>query len=266
MIVLVEATGTRPAAVSPLVLIAVVPLAACARAWQPARPLLPYLCVMVPVFGIAYILPSLLSGWQPVEGSVLCQTFLNKAVFLVLAAMTAVFLVAGLRFTPREAFLTPGGMSSPNGLRLPGGRSTLNWAAVGPALAGTLLVLFGVPTWLGSGLGLEFFVRLGPFLPLVIGAAAFNALAEEIVYRAGPLATLTRVVGPRQAVLLTSVWFGLAHYFGSVPEGFGGVVQSGVLALVLGWAMVATRGLGWPWILHFAIDLVVFASIAVGSS
>ena len=33
--------------------------------------------------------------------------------------------------------------------------------------------------------------------------------------------------------------------------------------VVLGGAMVATRGLGWPFLVHFAVDLVVFASIAV---
>ena len=45
-------------------------------------------------------------------------------------------------------------------------------------------------------------------------------------------------------------WFGFAHYFGSVPEGALGVIQSGTLALLLGSAMVTTRGLGWPWIIH----------------
>jgi hypothetical protein len=50
---------------------------------------------------------------------------------------------------------------------------------------------------------------------------------------------------------------------GSVPEGPGGVLQSGVLALLLGGAMLATRGLGWPFLIHFAVDFVVFASIAV---
>ncbi|WP_280140577.1 CPBP family glutamic-type intramembrane protease [Geodermatophilus africanus] len=70
-------------------------------------------------------------------------------------------------------------------------------------------------------------------------------------------------LGPRQAVLMTSLWFGLAHYSGSVPDGFAGVLSSGLLALLLGGAMVATRGLGWPFVLHFAVDLVVFAWIAV---
>ena len=121
-------------------------------------------------------------------------------------------------------------------------------------------------TWLDAGLEPAALAGLVPVLPLVIGCAAFNALGEEVVYRSGPLAALVGVVGPRQAVLLTSAWFGLAHYFGSVPEGADGVLQSGVLALLLGGAMVATRGLGWPLLIHFAVDLVVFASIAVLST
>jgi membrane protease YdiL (CAAX protease family) len=100
----------------------------------------------------------------------------------------------------------------------------------------------------------------------VIVCAAFNAFGEEVIYRAGPLATLVGVLGSGHAILMMSVWFGFAHYFNSVPEGAIGVIQSGLLALLLGSAMVATKGLGWPWIIHFAIDAVVFASIAMASA
>ena len=62
---------------------------------------------------------------------------------------------------------------------------------------------------------------------------------------------------------MTSAWFGLAHYYGGIPSGPVGAVQSGLLGLLLGVSMMATRGLGWPVIIHFGIDVVVFASIAV---
>ena len=133
----------------------------------------------------------------------------------------------------------------------------------GPVAAAVLVAVLTSATWLQAGLEPAALERLVLALPLVVGCAALNALGEEVVYRSGPLATLVGVVGPRQAVLMTSVWFGLAHYSGSVPDGFAGVLSSGLLALLLGGAMVATRGLGWPFLVHFAVDLVVFASIAV---
>lgn len=65
---------------------------------------------------------------------------------------------------------------------------------------------------------------------------------------------------------MTSMWFGLSHYYGGTPEGPVGALQAGALALLLGKAMVATKGLGWPWIIHVAMDVVVFASIAVAAT
>jgi membrane protease YdiL (CAAX protease family) len=175
----------------------------------------------------------------------------------------AVFLVKGLGLTRQAAFLTTGNLSAPSTLRLPGMRRTPSWAVVGGIAAVVLFAIMAAVTWLDSGFGPGSLRRLAQLLPLVIACAAFNAIGEEVVYRSGPLATLVDVVGPGQAILLTSAWFGLAHYFDSVPEGAVGVIQSGILALLLGSAMVTTRGLGWPWIIHVALDVVVFASIAM---
>ncbi|MGY1706554.1 CPBP family intramembrane glutamic endopeptidase [Geodermatophilus sp. SYSU D00697] len=184
----------------------------------------------------------------------------------MVAGVVAGLLVAVLRVTPAEAFLTPGRMAAPSGLSLPGTSRTVGWAVLGPCAAVALSALVAAVTWSGTGLDPTGLAALVLLLPWVIGCAAANALGEEVVYRSAPLATLVDVVGSGQAVLLTSVWSGLAHYSGSVPEGFGGVLQSGVLALLLGSAMVATKGLGWPFLLHVAVDLVVFASIALVST
>ena len=263
-ILAVELAGADPRAASWSAPGAAVALFVVAWTWRPARPLLRYLVVMAVVFCVAYLLPPLLSGVMG-GGSDLSDMLWNKTVFLLVASVVAGLLVTVFRMTPREAYLTPGDMAAPSAVRLPGTSRTVSWAVLGPVAAAALFALMATVTWLQTGLGLAAWERLVPLLPLVIGCAAFNALGEEVVYRSGPLATLVSIVGPRQAVLLTSVWFGLAHFSGSVPEGFGGVLQSGVLALLLGSAMVATRGLGWPFLLHFAVDLVVFASLAVVS-
>lgn len=262
-IVAVELTGVRPAAAHWSTLVAVLPLSAVAWRWRPARPLLPYLLVMVIVFCVAYLLLPLLGGWIGGGGSDLSRAFYNKAIFVLVAAIVASLLVQKLGMTASQAFLTRGNMAAPSGARLPGTSRQASWASLGPIAAVALLASLATVTYSDAGLEPTALDRLVASLPLVVGCAAFNALGEEVVYRSGPLATLVGVVGSRHAVLLTSVWFGLAHYFGSVPEGFGGVLQSGVLALLLGSAMVATKGLGWPFLLHFTVDLVVFASIAV---
>lgn len=58
-----------------------------------------------------------------------------------------------------------------------------------------------------------------------------------------------------------SVGFGLGHYCGRIPTGPVGAVHCGVLVLLLGAAMIGTRG--WPALLiHIALGVVVFASIA----
>ena len=265
-IIAVELAGAGSRAASWSAPVAAVALFVVARTWRPARPLLRYLVVMAVVFCVAYLLPPLLSGVIGGGGSDLSDTLWSRTVFLLVAAAVAGLLVTVFRMTPREAYLTPGDMAARSTARLPGTSRPVSWAVLGPVAAAALFALMATVAWLQMGLGPAAWERLAPLLPLVIGCAAFNALGEEVVYRSGPLATLVGVVGPRQAVLLTSVWFGLAHYSGSVPEGFGGVLQSGVLALLLGSAMVATRGLGWPFLLHFAVDLVVFASLAVVST
>jgi hypothetical protein len=42
-----------------------------------------------------------------------------------------------------------------------------------------------------------------------------------------------------------------------LPEGRVGLEYSGLLALLLGKAMLDTRGLGWSWIIHLTIDTVL---------
>ena len=50
------------------------------------------------------------------------------------------------------------------------------------------------------------------WLPLILLSAALNAFGEEGMFRAAPLSALLPVVGPRHALWLTAIWFGLGHY------------------------------------------------------
>jgi membrane protease YdiL (CAAX protease family) len=264
-VVLVPVTRTGPGPIYPWLLVAGGLLSAATWVWQPARALRRYFLVMTAVFAVAYVLPPLLSGWTTGRGGALTEALLFRTIFLVLALAMAGFVVKGLGLTREAAFLAIGDMSAPSTIRLPGMRRGPSWAMVGSIATVVLFTMVAGVTWLDSGFGPGSLRRLAQILPLVILCAAFNAFGEEVIYRSGPLATLVGVVGPGQAILMTSVWFGLAHYFNSVPEGAVGVIQSGILALLLGRAMVTTRGLGWPWIIHMALDVVVFASIAMAA-
>jgi len=222
--------------------------------------------VMLAVFCVAYVLPPVLAGWLPAEGPVLANILLSRTIFLLTALVFAVFLVKGLGLTRREAYLTPGIMSARTRLRWPGTPRHVSWAVVASSGAAVIFVLLAAASWPASGLGTASLPKLLPWIPVVLACAAFNAFGEEVIYRSGPLATLVGVIGATQALVLTSLWFGLAHYFGSVPEGPAGVVASGALALLLGGAMLGTKGLGWPWLMHLTVDTAVFISIALATT
>ena len=90
-----------------------------------------------------------------------------------------------------------------------------------------------------------------------------NAFGEEVTYRASTLGTLLPAVGPKHALWLTSLWFGLGHYYGGFPSGPAGLVQSGLLALLMGKAMLDIRGLGWSWIIHVTIDTAIYSFLSM---
>lgn len=61
-------------------------------------------------------------------------------------------------------------------------------------------------------------------------------------------------------MLLNVVFFGMAHYLYGSPAGIPGFLLTGFLAFLVGKSMLETRGLLWPWFIHFVPDVVVFAS------
>lgn len=102
-----------------------------------------------------------------------------------------------------------------------------------------------------------------PLLPAVLFLAALNGLTEEVSLRASFLSTLVDAVGTNHTLLLNAVFFGLAHWIYGSPPGLPGFLMTGFLAWLMGKAMLETRGLLAPWIIHFIHDAVIFASYAV---
>ena len=63
---------------------------------------------------------------------------------------------------------------------------------------------------------------------------------------------------------MTATAFGLAHWFGH-PRGPSGVALTLVAGLFLAKAMLETRGLLWPWAIHAAQDVLIFAFLVLSS-
>lgn len=107
--------------------------------------------------------------------------------------------------------------------------------------------------------------RQAPFAGQMLGIH-LQRLAVALAVMGGMLllGTLNGVIPPRQALLLTSVFFGLAHYYG-VPYGILGVVMSTFLGWILGKAMLETRGFFWAWFIHFCQNVAIFSFMASGA-
>jgi membrane protease YdiL (CAAX protease family) len=139
------------------------------------------------------------------------------------------------------------------------------WKKVGPFMCVCLLAGMVVILWLfGAHPSLSQLAQAAPLLPLIVLFAGCNAFGEELSYRATLLAGLEPALGMGQALGISAVYFGLAHFYG-VPYGVMGVLLSIFMGWMLGKSMLETRGFLWPWLIHVCLDVVVFAFMAVGS-
>lgn len=132
----------------------------------------------------------------------------------------------------------------------------LGLATIAVASAGGVVYVIAAES--PSQAGFTLFVR---WLPVGLAFAAINAIQEEIRFRSAVLATLVPGVGEESAIWMTAAIFGLAHWSQSTPSGPFGVVASGLIGAWLAKSMLETKGIGWPWIIHLVLDVVVFAAL-----
>jgi len=235
--------------------------------WQSLKPLRSYFIVL----GVIYlwtVIDSLIRGTAVWQNLMADQPemilILGDRVLLLLNAflVIAVLLLVGAK--RQDIFLAVGNLNSPVGgeIATPG-RRRLSWSVMGPVVAVLLGGLFFAFLVSQTPAGLSNISTVFPWLPLILLSAAMNAFGEEVTYRAATLGTLLPAIGPSHALWMTSLWFGLGHYYGGFPSGPAGLVQSGLLALLMGKAMLDTRGLGWPWFIHVTIDTVIYTFIAM---
>jgi hypothetical protein len=237
--------------------------------WPAAKPLRGFFLALL-AFGVGYlfILPAayMSAAWSNwVENA-------SWGVALVVAQvvdhvsivpfMALTLIGSGIGW--RELFLVRGDPKAPAQPTrlLPGLKESRPWNRV----AGQFLPFFVIILVIVLAIQLRPNVgqisRAFVFLPALVIGAAINALGEEFEFRSVLLARLESVVGPRQAILITTGLFGLLHYFG-VPGGPFGMLLPAYLGWVAAKSMIETRGLVWAFALHFLADFCIYAFAAM---
>jgi membrane protease YdiL (CAAX protease family) len=236
---------------------------------QKLRPLLAYAGILL-VFFAAVMASGQIQGsdwWQGyLAGQPDSFTFRQLMPFIPDTGIAVAILIAlwAIQRSREHYFLVKGDMQAPiepvPWLGIGKGES---WKVFGWIFTVAAALAVAIPTFIGMSLPAGIWSRLVPLLPIIFALAAINAFNEEIYFRATLLSTLPQVIGKKQPLLINAALFGMAHYYGSSPPGVLGVLMTGFLGWLLGKAMLETRGLAWPWFMHFVPDVVVFASYAV---
>jgi hypothetical protein len=176
-------------------------------------------------------------------------------------AVLALLILMGLKRS--DFFLIKGDIHAEvEPSRLLGMKKPEPWTRTGSIFAavftiGTFIFLYfaeGFPT------ALSFDILL--LIPVILLIAMMNSFNEEFTLRAAPLSVLWKVIGKEQALLITTVYFGLGHYYG-VPNGALGVLLSAFLGWFLGKSLIETRGFFWAWLIHFLPDVVIFTFFVI---
>lgn len=150
-----------------------------------------------------------------------------------------------------------------------------SWVRTGLWALGTTIAIFAIFTFGGAlveqlGLGapdateLLAYVTESPlmFWLWIIGVAVLAAgVGEELLYRGFLMDRLSRVAGLRGRVwlviIIQAALFGLPHAY----QGWGGVVVTGSVGLLLGWVRLKNGGNLWACILaHIAVDVIAMTA------
>ena len=131
------------------------------------------------------------------------------------------------------------------------------WLASGPILALVLLANVAYHAWLRDIFGIDVDEKVGLdelayFVPAALMVCVQPAVIEELMFRYLLLGSLLPVTGTHAAVWISALAFGIAHLATplSVPIFI-------LLGIMLGYARVATGGLGLPILLHLVHNSVI---------
>jgi len=239
-------------------------------AWKNLRHLVAYfILLLVNVLGWWAIdrvraLPAV-AAWEQDAGWV-AGIMAIQLMKLALAAVTILALLLVMR-RRQAAGLAFGNLGAP-AERVPwlGLMHPAPWTTFGPIVAVTAATMIGLFMWVANRPTADVLARTVPLVGTVLFYSLLNGFSEEISYRVSLVAPLHRTVGKNQAMALTAVFFGLAHYYGGVPlAAFPTVVMTGFLGWLMAKSLIETKGLGWAWFIHAVADIPVFFFLAANS-
>jgi membrane protease YdiL (CAAX protease family) len=167
-------------------------------------------------------------------------------------------------FKRQDYFLAKGQLDAPaEKVRWLGMKEDEPWTKFGRSFAIVISIVLIIFLVLGTRPTPQQLLTGLPFLPFAVIFAAMNAFSEELTYRSALLTPLHGVLGKQNALWVTSLLFGLGHFYG-VPYGWVGVAMASFLAYILGKSLLETRGFFWAWFIHSLEDVIIFTPMAIG--
>ena len=178
-------------------------------------------------------------------------------------AILSFLLLKGRR--RQDFFLTKGKIGAQvEPSRLLGMKKPESWTRIGTIFAAVFAIVTLVYLLLSNAPSLNAIIKALPLIPVALLVALINAFNEEFTLRAAPISELLSVLGKRQALMITTVFFGLGHFYG-VLAGVLGVLLSSFLCWFLGKSMLETKGFLWAWLIHFLPDAFIFTFFAISA-
>ncbi len=250
-----------------VVIVGLLTLLALTFGWEGTKPLRGYVLILLVI-----ILGATASSrvqdtafWESLTGtSWAWESFAYQLLRLTQALLVMLVLVL-MGLNRRDYFLVKGRLDAPaEPVRLLGMKAPQPWTQLGRNFAIIISLVTLTVLFLGFGPTFSSLGRLLPLFPVVLVIATMNAFSEEFPYRAALLSQLGSV-GKSQAIWITAVVFGLAHFYGT-PTGIAGVILAGFMGWFLGKSMVETKGFLWAWFIHFLQDVIIFSFFAMSVS
>jgi hypothetical protein len=239
------------------------------------RPLRSFVLILLVMFFFGFgggwqfgIIPFIRSSslWISWESQV--PWALSAVVYHLIRLSPALVILSFLLLKGRKCqdfFLTKGKIDAPvEPSRLLGMKKAEPWTRIGTIFALVFASVTFAYLMLSSTPSLDAFIKALPLIPAALLIAVINAFNEEFTLRAAPLSELLSPIGKQQALMTTTVFFGLGHFYG-VPAGVLGVLLSSFLGWFLGKSMLETKGFFWAWLIHFLPDAFIFTFFAISA-
>jgi membrane protease YdiL (CAAX protease family) len=192
------------------------------------------------------------------------RLFLSRTFTLSGAVLVSLTLI-GSGITRRDLFLCIGNPSAPaQPISFLGLRKGVPWSWIAPGFLVLFAVVLAPYLYLTVHPNFNISGRILRTLPWSLAVAAMNAASEEFQFRSVLLAHLRNVFRPGEAVLITAFFFAIGHYYGQ-PSGALGVAMAGFAGWIWARSMIDTGGGLWAFVIHMALDVVIFTFLVVGA-